>query len=130
MTKMNYLSFAILPFAYERWRQVAVVPLVDSVSLIELVSNYEVSLDFDCAGKYGGLVPAGVSVAKLAVGRCSLPFRLVRTRFAGRRLSSRSARIETIRSSGHLFPVCRNIVEHLRICRFNLLPRNSAFALP
>lgn len=58
MAQMNQLSFEIVPFGYERCRSVAVAPLIDSVSLIELVARFEEQSRFDCAGKYAGLVPA------------------------------------------------------------------------
>ena len=58
MAEMNQLSFAAHPFEYEKSQNAALVPLIDSVSLIELISKFEEGRGYDCSGKYAGLVPA------------------------------------------------------------------------
>lgn len=57
ISTMNRLSFALTPFEYERWRTVAVVPLVDSAGLTELIARREAERGYDSTGAYAGLVP-------------------------------------------------------------------------
>jgi len=48
------ISFAIEPFDGSH----AVTPLLDEISLVELISAFERKMGFDIAGGYGGLIPA------------------------------------------------------------------------